>query len=365
MKQLAGFTKGMGIGGWLTNYKRLNVLPEKWRLVVTEGDLEHFRTYITEWDADNIAAMGVDHVRIGFDQLVMEEAPYQYRTECFDLLKKFVVRCLQNGLRVVLNLHKAIGNYCDIDEPIQLLDSEELQNRFIQLWLKFEEEYTEFPEVMFELLNEVKGVPSEKWNQLAQKTICEIRKKNPDRYIIVGSRYWNSPMHLCDLQVSADSHIIYTFHCYTPFEFTHQQGVLQAPCMYYNRKMPYPCDDITRYRDYYRLTTDNRQEAYPQYERIDIHMLRDSLCGAKSFFEKHPDKLLWCGEFGVIRHADLASRENWMADMIRLCHELDIPYCVWNYLSTPNDGNRFSLVDDQTRQLLSPRMREILNGENL
>ena len=55
-------------------------------------------------------------------------------------------------------------------------------------------------------------------------------------------------------------------------------------------------------------------------------------------------------------------RENWMRDMITILKEWDIPYCLWNYLSTPNDGNRFSLVDDDTRKILSPRMLQIING---
>ena len=41
-KDWPGFTRGMGIGGWLTNYKRFNVLPEDKRLLLTEGDFEHF-----------------------------------------------------------------------------------------------------------------------------------------------------------------------------------------------------------------------------------------------------------------------------------------------------------------------------------
>ena len=43
--------------------------------------------------------------------------------------------------------------------------------------------------------------------------------------------------------------------------------------------------------------------------------------------------------------------------------ENDIPYCVWNYLSTPNDGNRFSLVDDDNRKILSEEMARIIKGE--
>lgn len=46
-----GFEKGMGVGGWLTNYKRFNVLPMERRLTLTPGDYVHFDTYIMEGDA--------------------------------------------------------------------------------------------------------------------------------------------------------------------------------------------------------------------------------------------------------------------------------------------------------------------------
>ena len=38
MKKLPQFSHGMGIGGWLTNYKRFNVLPNEWRMPITIGD---------------------------------------------------------------------------------------------------------------------------------------------------------------------------------------------------------------------------------------------------------------------------------------------------------------------------------------
>ena len=49
----------MGIGGWLTNYKRFNVLPDEWRMPLSPGDFEHFDTYITEAD---IRKIGRAHV---------------------------------------------------------------------------------------------------------------------------------------------------------------------------------------------------------------------------------------------------------------------------------------------------------------
>jgi len=360
MKTFDGYTRGMGIGGWLTNYKRFNVLPETWRGPLSPGDLEHFDTYITEDDVRNIASFGVDHIRLGFDQIVLEEGPGVYRERTFRLIDSFVGWCETSGVNVVLNLHKAVGNYCDIQESVSLMDDALLQERFLSLWLEFERRYHDRPEVAFELLNEVRDVDPRLWNDLALRTVESIREENPTRKIIIGSTCWNSPETLKHLRLYDDENIIYTFHTYSPFEFTHQQGVLQAGPLYYNRKMAYP-SDIEPYRDFRRFVYGDKHP-YPDNEHVDKEWLQKSLQPAFDFADAHPDKILWCGEFGTIRHCRLEYRENWMRDIISLLKEHGIPYCVWNYLSTPNDGNRFSLVDDDTRAILSPSMLRIIQG---
>ena len=137
--------------------------------------------------------------------------------------------------------------------------------------------------------------------------------------------------------------------------------MLQPDCCYYNRNMPYP-GEIERYRDY-RRTVRGEEKPYAGFERMDIAYIRSSLQPAAAFAAAHPDKTLWCGEFGTIRHCELRSRENWMRDVITVLKEHEIPYCVWNYLSTPYDGNRFSLVDDDSRRIVSSRMAEIIRGD--
>lgn len=360
-KRFVGFEHGMGIGGWLTNYKRFNVLPQKWRLPLSVGDFEHFESYITEKDVENIASMGMDHIRLGFDQIVLEEKPGVYRERTFRLIDQFIEWCEKHQVSVVLNLHKAIGNYCDIQEDVSLLDDQELQNRFVALWMEFERRYHDKPDVAFELLNEVRDVDPKKWNDLAEWTIRAIREKNPTRKIIVGSTCWNSPHRLKDLRLYDDENIIYTFHMYSPFSFTHQRGVLQSGPLYYNRNMAYP-SDIEPCRDYERYVS-NAKNPYPNLSKMDKEYLRQCMQPAFDFVKKHPDKILWCGEFGTIRHCKIEYRENWMRDVISLLKEHDIPYCVWNYLSTPNDGNRFSLVDDDDRKILSPELLKIIQGK--
>ena len=360
MKKFIGFEHGMGVGGWLTNYKRFNVLPrDKWQ-DLTIGDIEHFESYITESDVRYISELGMDHIRLGFDQIVIEKEPYVYREDILYLIDNFISDCKKYRLNIVLNLHKAIGNYCDIEENAQLLDNDELQNRFIALWVYLEKRYSDNTDVAFELLNEVRDVDPQKWNRLASRTITEIRRLNKSRKLIVGSTAWNSVKTLKELQIFDDENVIYTFHMYDPYAFTHQRSVLQPTTLYYNRIMPYP-SDIERYRDY-QSTVKNKQNSYPKHDRMDINYIREALMPAVEFINENPDKILWCGEFGTIRHANIVWRENWMADVITVFKENGIPYCVWNYLSTPNDGNRFSLVDDDKRQILSPRMAQIIKG---
>ena len=125
--------------------------------------------------------------------------------------------------------------------------------------------------------------------------------------------------------------------------------------------MPYP-GDIEIYRDYRRYVW-NDENPYSEFKRMDREFLRREMAPAFEFAEQHPEKILWCGEFGTIRHCPLEYRENYMRNVISLLREHRISYCVWNYLSTPNDGNRFSLVDDDRRRILSDTMAAIIAGK--
>ena len=340
-KEWPGFSRGMGIGGWLTNYKRFNVLPVDKRLTLTDGDFAHFDTYITEGDVARIKKWGFDHIRLGFDQIVLEEKPGVWRERTFRKIEEFIGWCGKHKVNVVLNLHKAIGNYCDIPEKTQLLDDDELQDRFVALWLEMERRVANGQDarststVAFEILNEVRDVDPAKWNALADRTLKAIREKNPDRWVVIGSTCWNHPAKLKELQVWDDPKVVYTFHMYMPHGFTHQRGVLQAGPLFENAEVPYP-------------------------GRAAVEEL---LRPAAEWAKAHPDKILWNGEFGTIRHMQPIARADYMRDVIGFCRRHGIPYCVWNYLSTPNDGNRFSLVDDDTRDFLSDELYKACLGE--
>lgn len=359
MKRFSGFEKGLGIGGWLTNYKRFTVIPPEKRLILTIGDEEHFEKYITREDIRYIASLGVDHIRLAFDQLVMEPQPGQYRQRSFELLDRCIDWCHEFGLNVNLNMHKCYGNYCDLPQEITILDEPMYQEHFIRLWCMLEERYADRDYVAFELLNEMRYEPASAWNEILGRTIAALRQLNQNRIIIAGGNRWNCAASLDELAIFDDENVVYTFHFYDPLEFTHQRGVLQETHHLYNRDMPYP-GDASYYHDFRAFF--GEADPYDGFERIDIEYLRHCLKPAFAFVRRNPDKILYCGEFSVLRHVPIEWRENWLNDVIKLLKEYEIPYAVWNYLSTPNDGNRSSLVDDDYRRILSPRLQRIING---
>ena len=355
-----GFVFFFGIGGWLTNFKRFTVIPLDKMLDLTKGDFYHFDTFITEKDIKYIASLKVDHIRLGFDQYVLEEKPGVFREQTINLVENFVKWCKKYHLNVVLNLHKATGTYApDDSEKKNLMTDEEEKRKFITFWCNMEKRFSQYPDVAFELLNEVRNVDPNIWNDLAERTINALRELNKTRPIVVGSSCWNSAFLLKDLKIFDDENVIYTFHMYEPFIFTSQRGVLVENSCYYNGVFTYP-SDAAPYKDF--IKTVEHRDGLKEYDRIDKRFIKDKLQPAIDFVKEHPDKILWCGEFGCIRHIDLKSRENWFNDVISILKENNISYAIWNYLSTINDGNKYSLVDDDKRRILSHRLKRIING---
>ena len=361
MGPFAKIKRGMGIGGWMTNYKRVRFLPAEKAFDITIGDREHFERYITQWDIQNIRSFGMDHIRIPFDQCVIEEVnnPFSYREEMLKLLDRVIHWSLNEGLEVILNMHHAFGCYCDFAEGSSLLDDEELKTRFIRLWEMLEDRYCDL-DIVFEPLNEVTSANAEKWNDLAGRTIKALREKNATRRIIIGSACWNNVNYLKDLSLYDDPYIGYTFHFYEPATITHQRSTVFVEHYLYNREIPYPCD-ISYLKDFEDCF--NRDGKWLSgYDRIDERFVQDYLQPAADFKRQHPDKWLWFGEFGTIQHMPLESRENYMRDVIRFSKEHDIPWCSWNYLSTPYDCNKYSLVTEDDRKIVSEEMLRIIQG---
>ncbi|KAH7271307.1 hypothetical protein FSOLCH5_004177 [Fusarium solani] len=120
--------RGVCIGGWLYlepfitpslfNYDTDEGIVDEWTLSEKLGadageTLEkHYASFITEDTFKNIAAAGLDHVRIGFNYWavqVYDGDPYVFRTSWRYLLRA-IEWCRKYGLRVNLDLHGIPGS---------------------------------------------------------------------------------------------------------------------------------------------------------------------------------------------------------------------------------------------------------------
>lgn len=365
MTNFEGFRHGVGIGGWLTNYKRLRYVPAAERGRLSIGDLEHFDAYITERDVARIADWGMDHIRLAFDYLVLEEdaAPFVYREAGFRHLDNMLNWCRQHGLNLLLDLHRAPGGMCELEDEYTLLTDAQQSERFTRLWQTIAWRYAgEGGHLAFELLNELCAPPEQfpLWNQLVNTTLRSIREVSPDRTVVLGGGRFNAVDTLGELERIDDPRLVYNFHFYEPFCFTHQRAVINPLLLTYNRTMRYP-DAAAPYQDFDRFAG---QQNFTGEARIDRDYLRRRIAPGVAAFRAQCQAPLSCNEFGVIRQTDPASRENFFRDLIEVLEELDVAHTAWNYLSYPGDANRFSLVDDDRREPLSPELVRIIRGRN-
>lgn len=363
MGQFKGFMRGIGLGGWLTNFKRLKFIPTEWHAEITKGDVKHFDSFITENDIRQISSWGLDHVRLPFNYNVIEDEsrPFAYKENGFKYLDRGIEWCEKHGLNVLLDLHMAAGASCDYASEKHLTSDDMLQARFVSLWKCVAERYKDKGESLaFELLNEISTENYDKWNELAARSVDAIRAVSPDRVVVVGCANGNSPPGLKYLKVINAPNIVYNFHFYDPFIFTHQKAVQIPRLAAFNQYITWP-SGMEPYDDWAAYQGAPGGRFNPKFDRIDKEYMREELQPVCEFMSRHPGETLYCGEFGVIRHCDINSRENYYRDLISLLGESGIAYAAWNYLSAPYDSNRFSVVDDWDRRPLSQELIKIIS----
>lgn len=313
MKKFSGYMRGINLGGWLSQ--------------CSEYSESHYSSYITENDIKKISDWGLDHVRLPIDYNVIEDDEGLPLKNGYRHIDDCIKWCGKYGLNVILDLHKTKGfAFDDTSENNIMFDSPELQERFVSLWIDLASRYGKKSGVAFELLNEIVEKDSSRWNALAAKTISAIRHYAPETKIIIGGIQWNSVHTLAFLDVPDDKNIVYNFHFYEPFLFTHQLAPWQP--LIADRSMRYP-DKIENYR-----------KASQEISCFGSGLKSADKMGAE-FMEKliieavqsaeNADVPLYCGEYGVIDRADINDTAIWFEDIHSVFEKYGIARAAWTY----------------------------------
>lgn len=169
------------------------------------------------------------------------------------------------------------------------------------------------------------------WENAANSIIAAIRKIDQKRTLIVGASNYNSIYELSRTVPLNDGNIIYTFHFYEPFFFTHQ-GATWIGDQVATTGVPFPYDKQTFPPLSPKAKNTWGETNYYQYNRDgNEQSVRDKLQIVKNWALKYNVPLL-CGEYGVYnQYADLDSRCRYIKAVRQTLKTMGIPGMLWDY----------------------------------
>ena len=317
MDYIKGLQKGINLGGWLS------------QCVHTK---EHYDRFILEGDLQRISGWGLDHVRLPIDCELIETDEGILKEEGFAYINSCLEWCRKYGMRMILDVHKTAGYTFNnaYGEENSLFKNETLKNRFVSIWSELARRYgKEKDAVVFELLNEVvENENSEPWNNLAHRTIEAIRKYAPETQIIIGGIEWNSVRAVALLDKPYDDNVIYTFHFYEPFAFTHQNASWVPETK--DLHMDYP-STVELYREAADTIGDKGSFIFKNEVREMGTALLEQLIIQAVTVAGERGAALYCGEYGVIDQAPADSTLRWYQDIHQLFEKYHIGRAAWSY----------------------------------
>jgi TolB protein len=310
---------GTNIGHWLSQSKL---------------DRAVMARFFTADDVARIKGWGMDHIRLPVDYtLFASDADRSaISEEGLGWIDRAVEWTRKAGLALVLDMHQLPGHSFMREQTNTIWNPGADREQAIAIWRALARRYRDAPHVVFELLNEPVAPQGqdEQWHVLARELIAAVRQEAPDNWIMVGSNRWSNATTFSTLPAFDDRRVIYTFHMYEPFLFTHQRASW-APDDVKNvpGDVPYPGP-----LPFYLLhTTDLIQEKGWMADRPSgPGFLREWLTPVFRFRDTHQVPI-YCGEFGVVSNAPAADRLRWYRDLVQLFHDEGVSFSNWNYKS--------------------------------
>lgn len=325
--------------------------------------------------------------QVGFDtvRLPVDPAPFmvfqgERRDAVYDILFEAIDRINKAGLKVIVDLHPNSKHpvwgqntvIAGIESPTFTTFSNTVQDMARQL-SRFDSQT-----VALELINEprlkCKGADQALWQEMLKTLVDRARTGNPELTLVVTGACISTPDGLIALDPGAlgDSNLIYTFHYYEPFTFTHQGAKFIPWPDKYLDGVPWPAGERPIAEPLARLAKNiQRTELSGNAQATALAGARNNLkkfyasgagpgliderfASVSAWAEKHgiTAENIFIGEFGVLRQqpdspgARCEDRARWLADVRSGAERHGFAWAYFNY-----DGPFSLLIDDDKREL--------------
>lgn len=292
----------------------------------------HLESHTTAQDIALIKSMGFDHVRFP-----LEPAPLLAETPDPSILNatylaqvdRALDMILSSGLAVIVDIHPS-------DEfKLRMNRDERGIEAFAKFWRTFASHLSKRdPESVFlEVINEPMVEDGYRWYGIQSKLIAAMRAGAPQHTIIAAGHRWSGLGEMLALEPYADPNIIYNFHFYEPFAFTHQGATWAGPHLPYYKNIPYPSSP-----DAVKLVLDTVLDEPAKYNLLrygednwNAGRIDRELGAAAAWAAKHR-VFITCNEFGTFRrYSKPVDRNVWTHDMRIALEKHGIGWTMWDY----------------------------------
>jgi endoglucanase len=316
--------RGVNLSNWFNDY----------------SDPAQYTTRFTSSSFQQIKSLGFTYVRVPIGNTILYNSsnPSQLNSANLEKVDIGVKAAIDAGLGVTINIHPWKD---DMDST--LAADPIMVDKVAAYWKAMTAYFKKYPadKIFFEVYNEphassggLTTKPKTWWTPVQEKLAQAIRQETPEHFIIVGGEGWNGVDGLVELTTYNIPKLIYNFHFYDPFIFTHQgatwAGWLPAVL---GRNVPYPSSPEGVAPLVAAATNADLKTNLQWYgsQRYNIDTLDKWVQRAVNWGEKNK-AILICNEFGSYKiYAPRQSRITYIKDMRTVLEKYKIGWAMWEY----------------------------------
>ena len=283
-------------------------------------------TRYTRQDFENIKSLGCDAIRLPINLHAMTKGAPNYTLDplFFEFLDKVITWAEQLEMHLILDNHTfdpQVGTDPNVGTILE------------KVWSQMAEHYQNRSEFLYyEILNEPHDISDQQWNTIQQKVVQAIRAIDTEHFIIIGPANWNSYHNLDEMPMYEEEKLIYTFHFYDPFIFTHQGATWVNPSMAPLADVPFPYDATQMPPFPPSLNGSWIASAFYNYANEGTIEHVKNLIDIALAFKNSRNVRVYCGEFGVhIPNSNNDDRVLWYETVRQYLEEKEIPWTIWDY----------------------------------
>ncbi|MBI2731059.1 MAG: cellulase family glycosylhydrolase [Sphingobacteriales bacterium] len=315
-------SKGINLSNWFNDY----------------SDKGQYGNRFTSAQFAIIKQAGFTNVRlpIGHTILFQPSNPSQLNAVNIAYVDAAVKAIIDAELTVTINYHPLNDDY----EKLMAIDAAKA-DALAAYWKAMATYFKKYPadKLVFEVYNEPhiasynSGVPVTKnwWVPVQEKLIKAIREVTTENYIIAGGEGWNNIEGLKLLGPYNYPRIVYNFHYYEPFVFTHQGATWVGDPWPLLHDVPYPSSPENVVALVSGSTSQSVKDLLNWYGgyRYNVDTLYKQLKAAADWGKQYNVPLI-CNEFGSYKpFAPRQSRLNLIRDVRTSLEQLKIGWAMW------------------------------------